>query len=36
MLVCLQFTRLNTIYRERRRQLAAGVDVLKDAEEQKK
>ena len=30
-LSCLsaQFTRLNTIYRERRRQLAAGVDVLK-------
>ncbi len=30
-----QFARLNQIYRERRRQLAAGIDVLKEEEPKK-
>ena len=32
----LQFSRLNAIYRERRRQLAAGIDVLKDTDSEPK
>lgn len=33
---CVQFTRLNAVYKERQRQLKMGIDVLKEDEPDKK